>query len=161
MASPTAAALRRCRRGVVLSRSRSASHQPSRLRNRPTSSWSDRDQALVAGHRGSGRRAVRSRPGIWLGGRPDPPLAELPLVPHLHGHRRAGCQTQPTGVYVSGGAVPSAVAHFVVGSSTTFGCMLRDDSEGSSPTRTTIFSSKELGAVAQEPQLVVTDVTVP
>jgi hypothetical protein len=39
--------------------------------------------------------------------------------------------------------------------------MIRDDVEGSLTTRTATFSAKELGTVAQGPQLVVTYVTVP
>ena len=39
--------------------------------------------------------------------------------------------------------------------------MIRDDVEGAAPARTSTFSAKELGTVAQEPQLVVTYVTVP
>jgi hypothetical protein len=39
--------------------------------------------------------------------------------------------------------------------------MIRDDAEGSSTTRTTTFSTKNLGTLAQAPQLVVTYVTAP
>jgi hypothetical protein len=39
--------------------------------------------------------------------------------------------------------------------------MLRDSSEGSATTYTNTFSAKNLGTVAQAPQLVVTYVTVP
>jgi hypothetical protein len=73
----------------------------------------------------------------------------------------AGCQNQSTGAYVTGGTVTSDVAMFVAGSSTNFGWMIRDDTEGSATTRTVTFSSKELGTMAQEPQLVITYVTVP
>jgi hypothetical protein len=73
----------------------------------------------------------------------------------------AGCQNQSTGAYVVGGTVTADVAHFVAGSVTNFGWMIRDDTEGSSTTRTVTFSSKELATMAQEPQLVVTYVTVP
>jgi hypothetical protein len=73
----------------------------------------------------------------------------------------AGCQNQSTGAYVIGGTVTSDVASFVAGSSTNLGWMIRDDTEGSSTTRTATFSSKELATVAQEPQLVITYVTVP
>jgi hypothetical protein len=72
-----------------------------------------------------------------------------------------GCQNQATGAYVVGGTVTSDVATFVAGSATNFGWMIRDDTEGSATTRTTTFSSKEQGTVAQEPQLVITYVTVP
>ncbi|MEP6680428.1 MAG: DNRLRE domain-containing protein [Chloroflexota bacterium] len=72
-----------------------------------------------------------------------------------------GCQNQATGVYVTGGTLTTDVASFVAGGSTNFGWMLRDDVEGSATTRTTTFSTKELGAVAQDPQLVVSYVNVP
>ena len=72
----------------------------------------------------------------------------------------AGCQNQAAG-YVSGGTLTSDVASFVAGGSTNFGWMLRDDVEGSATTRTSTFSAKELGTVAQAPQLVVTYVSVP
>jgi hypothetical protein len=73
----------------------------------------------------------------------------------------AGCQNQATGVYVVGGTVTADVAAFIAGTATNFGWMIRDDTEGSATTRTTTFSAKELGTVAQEPQLVITYVTVP
>jgi hypothetical protein len=72
----------------------------------------------------------------------------------------AGCQNQAAG-YVVGGTLTADVASFVAGTATNFGWMIRDDTEGSSPTRTATFSAKELGTVAQEPQLVITYVTVP
>ena len=73
----------------------------------------------------------------------------------------AGCQNQPTGAYVIGGTVTADVATFVAGTATNVGWMIRDDTEGSATTRTATFSAKELGTVAQEPQLVITYVTVP
>ena len=73
----------------------------------------------------------------------------------------AGCQNQSTGVYVVGGTVTSDVAAFVAGTATNYGWMIRDDTEGSATTRTATFASKELATVAQEPQLVITYVTVP
>jgi hypothetical protein len=73
----------------------------------------------------------------------------------------AGCQNQSVGSYVIGGTVTSDVASFVAGSVTNFGWMIRDDTEGSATTRTATFAAKELGTVAQEPQLVVTYVAVP
>ena len=72
----------------------------------------------------------------------------------------AGCQNQAAG-YATGGTVTSDVASFVAGSVTNFGWMIRDDTEGSATTRTATFSAKELGTVAQEPQLVITYVRVP
>ncbi|MEO7296593.1 MAG: DNRLRE domain-containing protein [Candidatus Limnocylindria bacterium] len=71
-----------------------------------------------------------------------------------------GCQNRAAG-YVVGGTVTGDVAAFVAGGATNFGWMLRDDVEGSSTTRTTTFSAKNLGIVAQAPQLVITYVTVP
>ena len=73
----------------------------------------------------------------------------------------AGCQNQATGAYLIGGTVTADVATFVAGTATNFGWMIRDDTEGSATTRTATFSAKELGTVAQEPQLVITYVTVP
>jgi hypothetical protein len=73
----------------------------------------------------------------------------------------AGCQNQSAGAYVTGGTVTSDVAGFVAGSATNFGWMIRDDTEGSATTRTATFAAKQLGTLAQEPQLVVTYVTVP
>jgi hypothetical protein len=60
-----------------------------------------------------------------------------------------------------GGTVTTDVASFVSGGASNFGWMLRDDVEGSSTTRTVTVSSKQLGTIAQEPQLVVTYVAVP
>jgi hypothetical protein len=73
----------------------------------------------------------------------------------------AGCQNLAAGVYVVGGTVTANVATFVSGASSNLGWMIRDDVEGSATTWTATFSAKELGTVAQEPQLVVTYVTVP
>jgi hypothetical protein len=73
----------------------------------------------------------------------------------------ATCQNQSAGAYVTGGTVTSDVASFVAGTATNYGWMIRDDAEGSATTRTATFSAKELGTVAQEPQLVVTYVAVP
>jgi hypothetical protein len=73
----------------------------------------------------------------------------------------AGCQNLAAGAYVVGGTVTTDVASFVSGASTNFGWMIRDDVEGSVTTRTATFAAKELGTVAQEPQLVITYVTVP
>jgi hypothetical protein len=72
-----------------------------------------------------------------------------------------GCQNQSAGTYVTGGTVTGDVAGFVAGTATNFGWMIRDDTEGSATTRTATFAAKELATVAQEPQLVVTYVTVP
>jgi xanthosine utilization system XapX-like protein len=73
----------------------------------------------------------------------------------------AGCQNPAAGAYVIGGTVTADVANFVAGSVTNFGWMIRDDTEGSATTRTATFAAKELGTVAQEPQLVITYVRVP
>jgi hypothetical protein len=66
----------------------------------------------------------------------------------------AGCQNQAAG-YVVGATVTSDVAAFVSGT-TNFGWMLRDDVEASATTRTSTFSAKDLGTLAQAPQLVIT-----
>jgi xanthosine utilization system XapX-like protein len=73
----------------------------------------------------------------------------------------AGCQNLAAGAYVVGGTVTADVASFVAGSATNFGWMIRDDTEGSATTRTATFAAKELGTIAQEPQLVITYVRVP
>jgi hypothetical protein len=73
----------------------------------------------------------------------------------------AGCQNQSTGTYLVGGNVTTDVAAYVAGSASNFGWMLRDDVEGSATPFTSTHSAKELGTVAQEPQLVITYVTVP
>lgn len=65
----------------------------------------------------------------------------------------AGCQNQTAG-YV-GVNVTADVSAFASGT-TNFGWMLRDDVEGSATTRTSTFSAKNLGTLAQAPQLVVT-----
>jgi len=72
----------------------------------------------------------------------------------------AGCQNLAAG-YVTGGTVTTDVASWVAGSTTNFGWMIRDDTEGSATTRTATFTAKELATTAQEPQLVITYVTVP
>jgi hypothetical protein len=69
----------------------------------------------------------------------------------------AGCQNQTAG-YVVGATVTSDVAAFVSGT-TNFGWMLRDDVEASATTRTSTFSAKDLGTLAQAPQLVITYTT--
>ena len=72
-----------------------------------------------------------------------------------------GCENRTNNSYVVGATVTSDVASFVAASSTNFGWMIRDDVEASATTRTETFSAKELGTVAQVPQLVITYVTVP
>jgi hypothetical protein len=71
-----------------------------------------------------------------------------------------GCQNRAAG-YVTGGTITTDVAAFVAGGATNFGWMIRDDVEGSATTRTATFTAKELGTIAQEPQLVITYVEVP
>jgi hypothetical protein len=66
----------------------------------------------------------------------------------------AGCQNLAAG-YVVGATVTTDVAAFVSGTS-NYGWMLRDDVEGSATARTTTFSAKNLGTLAQTPQLVIT-----
>jgi hypothetical protein len=70
-----------------------------------------------------------------------------------------GCENRVTG-YLTGAIVTNDVAAFVSGTS-NYGWMIRDDSEGSNQTRTTTFSAKDLGTLAQAPQLVVSYVVVP
>jgi hypothetical protein len=65
-----------------------------------------------------------------------------------------GCQNLAAG-YVAGATVTTDVAAFVSGTS-NYGWMLRDDVEGSATARTTTFSAKNLGTLAQTPQLVIT-----
>jgi hypothetical protein len=71
-----------------------------------------------------------------------------------------GCGNMVAG-YVTGATVTSDVAAWVAGSASNFGWMIRDDTEGSATTRTATFSAKDLGTIAQVPQLVVTYVAVP
>jgi hypothetical protein len=71
-----------------------------------------------------------------------------------------GCENLAAGYMV--GASPTAdVAAFVAGTATNFGWMLRDDVEGAATARTETTSAKELGTLAQAPQLVITYVLVP
>jgi hypothetical protein len=72
----------------------------------------------------------------------------------------AGCANSSVG-YIAGVDVSSDIAAFVAGSATNNGWMLRNDSESSSPSRTVTFSAKDLGTLAQAPQLIVTYVTTP
>jgi hypothetical protein len=71
-----------------------------------------------------------------------------------------GCTNRVAG-YVTGATVTADVAAFVAGTSTNNGWMLRDSVEGSATARTNTFSAKNLGTLAQAPQLVVTYVTLP
>jgi hypothetical protein len=70
----------------------------------------------------------------------------------------AGCTNQAAG-YVTGAEVTTDVAAFIAGTSTNHGWMLRDDVESSATARTSTFSAKNLGTLAQTPQLVITYVT--
>jgi len=72
----------------------------------------------------------------------------------------AGCQNTALG-YTIGAGVTADVQSYVSGSSTNDGWMIRDDTEGSATTRTETFASKELGTLAEEPQLVISYVAVP
>lgn len=73
----------------------------------------------------------------------------------------AGCQNLTTGAYVVGVNPTTDVQAFVAGTATNFGWMLRDDVEGSATARTQTTSAKNLGTLAQAPQLIVTYVAVP
>jgi len=68
------------------------------------------------------------------------------------------CQNTVAG-YVNGWTVTSDVQSFVNGSSTNYGWMVRDDTEGSATTRTATFSSKNAANAARGPQLIVTYTT--
>lgn len=72
----------------------------------------------------------------------------------------AGCQNQALG-YAAGSTVTADVQRYIAGLATNFGWLIRDDAEGSATTDTETFSAKELGTLAQEPQLVLSYVTVP
>lgn len=69
------------------------------------------------------------------------------------------CQNSTNTQYVSGWDVTTDVAAFVAGTATNDGWMIRDDVEGSVPTRTGTYSSKNLGTLSRSPQLVVGYVT--
>lgn len=73
----------------------------------------------------------------------------------------AGCQNTTAGAYVIGASPTVDVAAFVAGTATNNGWMLRDDVEGSVTTSTQTYSAKDLGTLAQAPQLLVTYVAVP
>ena len=73
----------------------------------------------------------------------------------------AGCQNLASGTYLVGANPTADVAAFVAGTATNFGWMLRDDVEGSTTVRTQTSSAKNLGILAQAPQLIVTYVAVP
>jgi hypothetical protein len=73
----------------------------------------------------------------------------------------AGCQNLATGSYLVGANPTADVAAFVAGTATNFGWMLRDDAEGSTTSQTQTSSAKDLGILAQAPQLIVTYVAVP
>jgi hypothetical protein len=73
----------------------------------------------------------------------------------------AGCQNQASPAYTVGNEPTADVAAWVAGTATNYGWMIRDDTEGSATARTVTFSAKNLGTLAQEPQLVITYVAVP
>ena len=72
----------------------------------------------------------------------------------------AGCLNLAAG-YLTGADVTTDVGAFVAGTATNNGWMIRDDTESSATARTVTFSAKDLGTLAQAPQLVVTYVTTP
>ena len=72
----------------------------------------------------------------------------------------AGCQNLATGTYMVAANPTTDVAAFVAGTATNYGWMLRDDAEGSATAYTQTDSAKDLGTLAQAPQLIVTYVTV-
>jgi hypothetical protein len=73
----------------------------------------------------------------------------------------AGCQNQSTATYIVGANPTADVAAFVAGTATNYGWMLRDNVEASATAYTQTYSAKDLGTLAQAPQLIVTYVTVP
>jgi hypothetical protein len=73
----------------------------------------------------------------------------------------AGCQNLSTGTYMVGINPTADVAAFVGGTATNYGWMLRDDAEGSATAYTQTNSAKNLGTLAQAPQLIVTYVVTP
>ena len=68
----------------------------------------------------------------------------------------APCTNSTANQYVSGWAVKTDVQSFVAGTATNFGWMIRDDVESSVTARASTYSTKNLGTLAQSPQLVVT-----
>jgi len=72
-----------------------------------------------------------------------------------------GCQNQAGSSYIVGATVTGDVAAAVAGGSTALSWMLRDDVEGSAPTRTIAFAARESGVPARAPQLVVSYVRAP
>lgn len=72
-----------------------------------------------------------------------------------------GCENRVAGAYSVGAVVTADVAAFVAGSATNNGWMIRDDVEASGTARTVTASAKNLGTLAQVPQLVITYVAVP
>lgn len=73
----------------------------------------------------------------------------------------SGCQNQSTSTYAVGIDLTTDVAAFVAGTATNQGWMFRDDVEGNATTFTSTTSAKDLGTLAQAPQLVITYVTAP
>jgi hypothetical protein len=65
------------------------------------------------------------------------------------------CQNSTAGAYVSGWDVTADVQTYVAGTSSNFGWMIRDDTEGTTPARTGTFSDRETNTLAQSPQLLI------
>jgi hypothetical protein len=68
----------------------------------------------------------------------------------------APCTNSAANAYVTGALVTSDVQGFVSGALSNFGWMIRDDVEDSATNRASTFSTKNLGTLAQSPQLVTT-----
>jgi hypothetical protein len=66
------------------------------------------------------------------------------------------CTNATANAYVSGWTVTTDVQSFVAGTTTNFGWMIRDDVENSTLAAASTYSTKNLGTLAQSPQLVVT-----
>jgi hypothetical protein len=68
-----------------------------------------------------------------------------------------GCTYQAAGyVDVTSATIDTDVASWITTPANDFGWVLKDSAEGNATTRTTVFSAKDLGTLAQAPQLTVT-----
>jgi hypothetical protein len=75
------------------------------------------------------------------------------------GPASAACDNTTSNRYVTGWSVTNDVGHFVAGTVTNNGWMIRDDAEGSATSRAATYSMSDAGVLAQSPQLVVTYTT--
>jgi hypothetical protein len=73
-----------------------------------------------------------------------------------------GCTYQAAGyVDVTSATIDADVASWITAPANNFGWVLKDRAEGNAATVTTVFSAKNLGTLAQAPQLTVTYKAVP